>query len=90
MPRPSLSDEEPTVGGHTVALEAERVRPSRQGPSGARQSLHSGPLQHDLPRGAGCDEEETYRLWWGLLVGAGVSLSGFWGPVGLALWWWLR
>lgn len=33
------------------------------------------------------DEEDTRRLWRGLLVGTALSLSGFWGPLGLAVWW---
>ncbi len=30
------------------------------------------------------------RLWRGLLIGLVVSLSAFWGPLGLAVWWWFR
>lgn len=32
-------------------------------------------------------EEETKRLWRGVLVGTLLSLSRFWGPLGIAVWW---
>jgi hypothetical protein len=38
----------------------------------------------------GGGEAATPRIWWGLLLGSLVTLSGFWLPVGLALWWWLQ
>lgn len=40
-------------------------------------------------RGPGADGS-TARLWWGVLLGSALSLSAFWGPMGLALWWWLH
>lgn len=38
-------------------------------------------MSHTLP------VQDTRRLWRGLLVGTALSLSGFWGPLGLAVWW---
>ena len=35
-------------------------------------------------------DEGPGRLWRGLLVGSAVSLSAFWGPVSLVVWWWLH
>lgn len=36
------------------------------------------------------DEAETLRLCQGFLVGAALSLCGFWGPLALMAWWWFR
>ncbi len=35
-------------------------------------------------------DEATARLWRGLFIGLAVSLAGFWGPLGLVVWWWVR
>jgi len=35
-------------------------------------------------------EEDRGGLWSGLLLAVVLSTVGFWGPLGLAVWWWLH
>lgn len=63
------------AGRWTVIWLVEGLRTSPPG---------SGPARLGRVRP---DEEDTRRLWRGLLVGTALSLSGFWGPLGLAVWW---
>jgi hypothetical protein len=35
-------------------------------------------------------EEETLGMWRALLMGLAVGFLGFWGPVGVLIWRWVR
>lgn len=64
----------------------------------ARSTLEPASADRRLPPGAAVedgekvppDEGETLRLCQGFLVGAALSLCGFWGPLALMAWWWFR
>lgn len=35
-------------------------------------------------------EKDRGGLWSGFLLAVVLSIVGFWGPLGLAVWWWLH